>query len=298
MKDSYPSISLARFCRLLGVTRQAYYQYFWSAQDSGTEAQLILDQVRQIRQEHPVIGTRKLLCMLQPFVLEHQIKIGRDALFDLLAAHQLLVRKRRRKTITTQSRHWFKRYPNLIRDWSPCMPQQLWVSDITYVPVKNGFLYLSLVTDAYSHKIMGYSIADTLEAIHTTKALAMALNQSGKPYNLIHHSDRGIQYCCSEYVHLLKQNDIKISMTETGDPLENPVAERINGIIKNEYLKHYPITDQLSAMQLVEHTVFKYNEQRPHQSINMLTPEIVHQLKLPVNKKWGKKRLLPNIVKS
>src|SRR5690348_9472 len=106
MKDSYPSISLARFCRLLGVTRQAYYQYFWSAQDSGTEAKLLLDQVRQIRQEHPVIGTRKLLCMLQPFVLEHQIKIGRDALFDLLAAHQLLVRKRRRKTITTQSRHW------------------------------------------------------------------------------------------------------------------------------------------------------------------------------------------------
>lgn len=239
-----------------------------------------------------------MLCMLQPFLMEHQIKIGRDALFNLLAAHQLLVRRRRRKIATTQSRHWFKRYPNLIKDWSPSLPQQLWVSDITYVAAATGFLYLSLVTDAYSHKIMGYCIADNLAAVHTAKALTMAIGQLKKPYNLIHHSDRGIQYCCSEYVNLLKQTDIKISMTETGDPLENPVAERINGIIKNEYLNHYSITDQHSAMQLLEDIVFKYNEQRPHQSINMLTPQIAHQLKLSINKKWGKSRSLPNIVNS
>jgi transposase InsO family protein len=296
MKNSHPSIGLARFCRLLGITRQAFYQHFWHAEDLGTEQQLLLDQIRQIRADHPVIGCRKLYCMLQPFLLEHQIKIGRDALFDLLSAHKLLVRKRNRKVTTTWSHHWFKKYPNLIKDWDARMPGQLWVADITYVRVNNGFLYLSLITDAYSHKIMGYHIAETLEAVHTTKALEMALAHQPLAAQLIHHSDRGLQYCSSEYVNLLKQNNIQISMTENGDPLENPIAERINGIIKNEYLKYYTITNQTNAMQLLERTVNKYNRQRPHQSINMLTPEIVHELKLSVNRKWGKNRQLPYIV--
>lgn len=296
MKDSYPSISLVRFCRLLGITRQAYYQHFWQVEDISTEQQLVLEKIKQIRQEHPVIGGRKLYCMLQPFLLEHQIKMGRDALFDLLAVHKLLVRKKRRKVITTWSYHWLKKYPNLIKEWIPQMPGQLWVADITYVPVSNGFLYLSLITDAYSHKIMGYYIADNLEAVHTTRALQMALtHQLSKTNQPIHHSDRGIQYCSSEYVNLLETNNIRISMTENGDPLENPIAERINGIIKNEYLKYHSITNQSNAMQLLEKIVCKYNEQRPHQSINMLTPEKVHQQKLLINRKWGKQKHLSNL---
>jgi putative transposase len=297
MKDSYPSISLVRFCRLLGVTRQAFYQYFWHVEDISTEQQLVLEHIKQIRQEHPVMGCRKLYCMLQSFLLEHQIKIGRDPLFDLLSAHKLLLRKRRRRVATTRSYHWLKKYPNLIKNWYPQMPEQLWVADITYVPTSKGFLYLSLITDAYSHKIMGYHIADNLEAIHTTKALEMAIASLTKSHQLIHHSDRGLQYCSSEYVELLKRDNFQISMTENGDPLENPIAERINGIIKNEYLKYYSITNQSNAMQLLEKIVWKYNQQRPHQSINMLTPEIVHQQKLLVNRKWGRQKQLSNIAK-
>jgi len=296
MKDSYPFISLVRFCRLLGITRQAYYQHFWHTEDVDTEQEILLDKVKQIRQEHPVIGGRKLYCMLQPFLLEHQIKIGRDALFDLLSAHKLLVRKKRRRIATTWSYHWLKKYPNLIKSWSPQMPDQLWVADITYVPSNKGFLYLSLITDAYSHKVMGYHIADTLESVHTTTALRMALESINETNNLIHHSDRGLQYCSSEYVELLISRNIQISMTENGDPLENPIAERINGIIKNEYLKHHTITNQKNAIQILEQVVVKYNQQRPHQSIKMLTPELVHQHKLLVNRKWGKQKRLSNIV--
>lgn len=296
MKDSYPQISLTRFCRLFGITRQALYQHFWNQSDIGVEQELVLQQVKEIRKLHPIIGCRKLYCLLQPFLLEHQIKIGRDALFDLLSTNKLLVRKRKRRINTTQSHHWLKKYSNLIKEWHPKKPGQLWVADITYVLTNNGFLYLSLITDAYSHKIMGYYIAETLEAVHTTKALEMALqNCVVIPYQLTHHSDRGIQYCSTEYVKLLNENNIRISMTEKGDPLENPIAERINGIIKDEYLKHYTIANQSEAMRLLEVIVGLYNKKRPHQSINMLTPEVVHEQELLVNRTWTKQKQLINI---
>lgn len=297
MKDSYPQVSLTRFCRLFGITRQALYQHFWNLSDTGVEQELILQQVKEIRKLHPVIGCRKLYCLLQPFLLDHQIKIGRDALFDLLSANKLLVRKRKRRISTTQSHHWLKKYSNLIKGWYPERPGQLWVADITYVPTNTGFLYLSLVTDAYSHKIMGFYIADTLEAVHTTKALQMALNNCTViSRQLIHHSDRGIQYCSNEYVSLLNENNIRISMTESGDPLENPIAERINGIIKNEYLKYYSITNKTEAMILLKEVVDRYNKVRPHQSINLLTPEEVHKNEIRVNRNWSKSCQLINIV--
>lgn len=285
-----------RFCRLLGITRQAFYQHFWDQQDLNTEQQLVISKVKELRQLHPVLGGRKLYCLLQPFLLEHQIKIGRDALFDLLAANRLLVRKRKRKLFTTNSRHWFKKYPNLIKSWHPQAPGQLWVADITYVTATNRFLYLSLITDAYSHRIMGYHIAENLDAVHTTKALQMALQNLPESSCLIHHSDRGLQYCSAEYVNLLKENNIEISMTENGDPLENPIAERINGIIKNEYLNHYELNNQTQAMELLSSIVSRYNKQRPHLSINLQTPELVHQNHLKVNRRWTKQKQLPNIV--
>lgn len=291
MKDIYTSISLSRLCRLLGITRQAYYQHFWEVSDITIEHQLILDRVIEIRQIHPAIGGRKLLYLLQSFLLEHQVKMGRDALFDLLAVNKLLVRKRKRRISTTQSHHWLRKYPNLIKAWYPSKPNELWVSDITYIPLTNGFLYLSLVTDAYSHKIMGYAVADNLEAINTTKALHMALgNLTDIPDCLIHHSDRGIQYCSFDYVNTLTQNNIKISMTENGDPLENPVAERINGILKEEYLRHYPLTNLNQVIALVDNVVDRYNRLRPHQSINMATPEVVHEKQLLINRTWSKKK--------
>ncbi|MBN8578221.1 MAG: IS3 family transposase [Cytophagales bacterium] len=290
MKDIYGHVSLTRLCRLLGITRQAFYKHFWEVSDITVEQELVLDQVYKIRQIHPAIGARKLHHLLQPFLLEHQVKMGRDALFDLLAANKLLVRKRKRRISTTQSFHWLKKYPNLIKDWRPSRPNQLWVADITYIPLTNGFLYLSLITDAYSHKIMGYSVADTLEAVHTTKALQIALsNLKEIPECLIHHSDRGIQYCSFDYVNVLKQNGIQISMTENGDPLENPVAERVNGILKDEYLRHYQLTNIEQVSELLSDVVDRYNKLRPHQSINLITPDAVHEKQLLVNRTWSKK---------
>lgn len=290
MKDIYRSISLARLCRLLGITRQAFYKHFWEVSDVTVEHQLVLNQVHEIRLIHPAVGVRKLHHLLQPFLLEHQVKMGRDAIFDLLAANRLLVRKRRRRISTTQSHHWLKKYPNLIKDWRPSRPNQLWVADITYVPLANGFLYLSLITDAYSHKIMGYALANNLEAVHTTKALQMALDNLREiPECLIHHSDRGIQYCSLDYVTTLKQNNIHISMTENGDPLENPIAERVNGILKDEYLRHYPLTDIDQVAKLLSDVVDRYNKLRPHQSINLTTPDVAHEKQLLINRTWSKK---------
>jgi transposase InsO family protein len=291
MKDTYPATSLARLCRLLGISRQAYHQHFWALSDLTIEQQLVLEQVRAIRQIHPVIGVRKLYCLLQPFLLDHQIKMGRDALFDLLAVNKLLVRKKKRRISTTQSHHWLKKYPNLIKDWHPSKPNQLWVADITYVPTKHDFLYLSLITDAYSHRIMGHWMADSLEAVHTTKALEGALEVCTENIDqLIHHSDRGVQYCSSDYVNILKTHNIRISMTETGDPLENPVAERVNGIIKNEYLQHYDIDNLEQAKGLLSDIIDRYNRLRPHQSLNMTTPEHAHNYPGVVPKTWSRNR--------
>ena len=255
MKDNNPKVSLVRFCRLLGLTRQSYYQHFWQDELVSIEQELVLQQVLEIRQNHRHIGTRKLYEMLQPFILSHQIKMGRDALFDLLAANYLLVRRKKRKVATTNSYHRFKKYPNLIRDLVPQHPNQLWVSDITYWRTTNGFVYISFITDAYSKKIVGHHVAQTMEAVETIEALKMAISGFLKEpdchFQLTHHSDRGMQYCSELYVKLLKTNNISISMTESGDPLENAIAERINGIIKEEYLNDYSIDNIIQAKELL-----------------------------------------------
>ncbi|NVM67837.1 transposase InsO family protein [Mucilaginibacter sp. SG538B] len=233
------------------------------------------------------MGGRKLYVLLQAFLLEHQIKMGRDALFDLLAAHQLLVRKKRRRVYTTQSFHWLKKYPNCIKEIIPNKVNEIWVSDITYYRTTQGFVYISFITDAYSRKIVGYHAADTLEGVHTLSALQMALKENRQPITgLIHHSDRGVQYCSYDYVKLLQDNNIIISMTENGDPLENAIAERINGIMKQEYLEHQSPSTKEEVMELLTKSVKSYNNQRPHMSCNMLTPEFVHQNNIEVERTW------------
>jgi putative transposase len=288
MKDSYTRISLVRLCRLLGITRQAYYQHFWQQETFGLEENLILAQVSQIRKYHRNMGGRKLYELLQPFLLEHQIKMGRDALFNLLAANGLLVKRRRRYAVTTFSNHWLRKWPNLIREKVVNGINELWVSDITYWKTGRHHTYVSLVTDAFSHKIVGYHVAETLESVETIKALQMAVKSiPGKlSHPLIHHSDRGIQYCSAAYVKLLQDKGIQISMTENGDPLENAIAERINGIIKNEYLKYYDVANITDAKKQLHVAVKLYNEQRPHLSIGMLTPQTVHQNNLKTEKLW------------
>lgn len=227
------------------------------------------------------MGGRKLYEKLYPFMLEHQIKMGRDAFFDLLSYHGLLIRRRKRRIVTTNSSHWLRKYPNLIRDFVPTAPNQLWVSDITYWKINNKDVYINLITDAYSRYIVGYHGAPTLEAIESIKALKMALKtmKNNQPESLIHHSDRGVQYCSSDYVKLLQDNGIEISMTENGDPLENAIAERINGIIKNEYLIDYSVDNIGNAQQLLKKAVELYNYDRPHMSIGNLTPAHVYYSK-------------------
>lgn len=287
MRYQFGRIGLSRLCRILGVTRQAYHQFFWRGADADTEAQLIIQQVKEIRENHPAIGCRKLLYMLQPFVLENQIKIGRDALFDLLSINQLLIKKKRVRVNTTFSNHWLRKYPNLIRGWHPAKPNELWVADITYVPVDQGFKFLSLITDAYSHKIVGYALADNLEGRYTMQALEMALKGRTKPTpGLLHHSDRGMQYCCQDYTERLKENNIRISMTQNGDPLENALAERLNGIVKQEYLSNGRIKAGIEMEKMLPDVIHRYNSQRPHWSIRLRTPNEVHDKELLINRTW------------
>ena len=222
-------------------------------------------------------------------MIEHQIKKGRDALFDLLAANNLLIKKRKRKVHTTNSFHWLRKYPNQIKDFVPTKPNQLWVSDITYWKLNNRqFIYISLVTDAFSHKIVGFHVADNLTAIETVTALKMAVTEIDVPleHELIHHSDRGVQYCSGEYVKILNTNKIKISMTENGDPYENAIAERINGILKEEYLYNYSVSNLIDAVEKLKQTVYLYNNERPHNSISNFTPNQVHNENIKTEKLW------------
>ena len=288
MKMRQSTIGLSKLCWLFGVTRQAYYQSFHRDEFVKIEQGLVLKEVISIRKNHPRMGTRKLFVKLESFMFEHQIKMGRDALFDLLSLHQLLIRKRRRKIVTTQSNHWMRKYPNLIKEFIPTAPNQLWVSDITHWKISTIPLNISLITDAFSHKIVGYNLAETMEAIESIKALQMALINNGSIKNLIHHSDRGSQYCSYKYVNLLQDYKVKISMTETGDPLDNAVAERVNGILKDEYLECYTVDSFKDANELLNAVIRLYNEDRPHMSIGNLVPQKVHSGHLKSGKRLWK----------
>jgi len=290
MKSNFPHIGLAKLCGWFGVTRQAYYQNGWKGAEISIEEDIILKEVLKIRKNHRRMGTRKLHDKLHLFMLEHQIKMGRDALFDLLSSNYLLVRKRKRRIQTTQSFHWLRKYPNLIRDFVPTGPNQLWVSDITFWKINGGHVYISFITDAYSHKVVGYHVAETLEAVESLQALKMALSglfmEPDGHFQLIHHSDRGVQYCSFEYVKLLKDNNIQISMTENGDPLENALAERLNGILKDEYLIDSPVTSLEEARKVLARAVSLYNEDRPHMSIGNLYPSKIKKKKIPTERLW------------
>lgn len=276
---------LGRLCRLLGHTRQAYYKGRNKGERAALSGELIVQEVLELRARQRYLGGRKLFHCLEGFFEEHRIEIGRDAFFDLLREYSLLVRKRRtRKPVTTISYWRGKRYPNLARDLEPTRANHLWVSDITYIGTKSGFCYLSLVTDAYSRKIVGYHLSESLKAKGCVRALRMALDDNPDREGLVHHSDRGIQYYSAVYMHVLGP-DILISMTEKSDPLENAIAERVNGILKQEYLetKYNNISE---AKRAVEEAVDLYNNKRPHSSIDMLTPSEAHNRTGELKRRW------------
>lgn len=248
-------------------------------------ASVIIKAVKRIREEQPKIGVRKLQMLLQPVLQKHNIKLGRDGLFDLLREFGLLVKLKRYKHYTTDSKHPFYKYPNQIKDKQIKKPNQLWVSDITYIETGSKFNYLFLVTDAWSKKIVGYNLSTGYSAQGATVALKMAFNNNKIAAGLIHHSDRGIQYCSKEYTLLLKKKKAVISMTENSDPYENAIAERVNGILKTELLKTR-YDDEHLAHKAIKKAVTIYNTKRPHLSIGLLTPQKAHTTNGTVKKLW------------
>lgn len=296
MKAAYPKLGIQTLCRLFGKTRHAYYDALYRNQNDELKDDLILELVKEIRKDLPRLGTRKLYDKLQAPLLEHKLDMGRDYLFDLLKNHKLLIRCRKRKAITTDSRHWMRKYSNLIQGLVVTRANQVWVSDITYIRFLNGFLYLALITDAYSRKIVGYSLRRDLSAEGCLKALGMALkNRTTFNGSLIHHSDRGSQYCCKAYVDLLTENNIAISMTNNGDPYENAIAERVNGILKQEFNLYSSQLSFEATCNWVEKSINAYNQLRPHGSCDYLTPDLAHQKEGVLVKRW-KNYYKPNLL--
>lgn len=286
MKQDHPRTGMVMLCRLFGKTRHAYYDAVWRKENSLIKEDVILQEVINVRKDLPSLGVRKLHHVLQPRLASHKIGIGRDYLFDLLAEHRLLIRRRKRNVITTDSRHWMHKYSNLIKQISVNRPEQVWVSDITYIRMVNQWGYLSLITDAYSRKIMGYNFRNDLSSEGCIVALKMALDNRVYNEQIIHHSDRGSQYCSHQYVNLLLQNKIAISMTENGDPYENALAERMNGIIKTEFNLYNSQLGFEQTANLITKSINAYNQLRPHASCDYMTPDETHLKSGQLNKRW------------
>ena len=224
----------------------------------------------------PRLGTRKLYCLLGCQLKEMGVKIGRDALFDLLREENMLVKARKNYTKTTHSKHWLRKYPNLLPGQAIQKPEQVFVSDITYIKSRERTHYLSLVTDAYSRKIMGYHLSDDMAAENVVKALQMACKLSKNTIGVIHHPDRGLQYCSSTYQNELNRNEMACSMTDGYDCYQNALAERVNGILKEEFLYHKCNTGA-ELNQLIIESIKTYNTKRPHLSLKMKTPDYIHK---------------------
>ncbi len=262
--------------RLMHRSRQSYYKAMDSRQRETFENVSLMKLVQPIRQVMPRLGGRKLHFMLQSSLEENALKIGRDRFFRWLRTHDLLVRPKRSYTHTTQSSHRFHVYNNLSVGFILNRPNQLWVSDITYLRTLDGFCYLALITDAFSRKIVGYDVSNTLELDGCMRALKMALHAGSDPSDLIHHSDRGFQYCSNPYTALLKSKGIQISMAAKGNCYENALAERVNGILKDEFNLDTTFRNLEQAKSTVQQSILIYNQHRPHWSINLKTPDERH----------------------
>lgn len=258
------------------MSRQSYYRVFWRQNQKRDLAAKVVAMVEVVRRDLPRVGTRKLYHILKEPLSE--LGVGRDKLFTIMKANNMDIKPQRSYRTTTNSKHMFRKHKNLIEGIKPTRPEQIWVSDITYIGSRGTHQYLSLVTDAYSKKILGYDLSRNLHAQGSINALRMAVSKrryKNKP--LIHHSDRGIQYCCEAYQNQIKKNNLICSMTESYDPYANAIAERINGIIKSEFeLEKYAHNSKLLKM-IVKESIHVYNNFRPHYSCSMLTPEEMHK---------------------
>ncbi len=256
----------------MNITRQAYYKAKKKESKEITVEEIVVDLVLGIRRKLPRIGGKKLYLLLKHDLRKLPVPIGRDKFFDILRKNGLLVKPKKQYVKTTNSFHRFKIYTNLIKDMKVERPNQVFVSDITYTRLLNGFAYLFLITDVYSRKIVGYNLSESLATTGALTALKMAI-RGKRVEGLIHHSDRGFQYCSHEYVKLLRKNGIKSSMGEAGNPYENAIAERVNGILKTEFYLSETFNSFQEAQKAVKQAIKLYNTLRPHMSIGYLTPE-------------------------
>lgn len=268
-------MSLTYICQLFGVSRQSYYQARQRWQDQQQSRTQVVNLVQQQRRLMPRLGTRKVYHLIKADLLKEGIKLGRDGLFSQLRGDGLLIRPSRSYHKTTDSGHWMHKYPNLLKGLIIERPNQVWVADITYLDLQEGHGYLSLVTDAYSRRIVGYHVHDSLHAQPVRLALEMALREYIPTLALIHHSDRGSQYCADHYQQLHRKYAIQCSMTDGYDCYQNALAERINGILKYEFLVIQP-RNLAEARQMVAESVAIYNQHRPHLSLQYQTPNQVH----------------------
>ena len=264
-------------CRLYGVSRQGFYQRRQRQLAAAVRVEAVLVQVRAVRTRLPRLGTRKLGHKIAPLLRVQGVTCGRDALFTLLRHRGLLIAPKRSYTKTTDSHHRFRCHPNRVKDApKPTAPNQLWVRDITYLPTRQGTVYLSLVTDAFSRRIVGHHVHPSLHTTGCLAALERAVCGASQAAGTIHHSDRGSQYASDAYQAALKKARLCCSMTDGYDCYQNALAERVNGILKDEFL--FVLPDNLAqARLLVDQAVHLYNEERPHLALNYLTPNQVHQ---------------------
>lgn len=262
---------MSAVCKKLSKSRAAYYKQNMQQQHKVLEHRMVKDAVVRYRREMPRLGGRKLLYLIRPELEQHGIALGRDRFFDWLRAHDLLVRPKKQFVRTTNSHHRFRVHKNLIRELDVVRPDQVWVSDITYLRLNKGFCYLALITDAFSRKIIGYDVSDSLGLSGCLRALKRACRRR-LGTEIIHHSDRGFQYCSNPYIKKLRDHDIKVSMADAGNCYDNALAERVNGILKNEFNLDATFKNLKQANRSALQAIKTYNERRPHLSLNMKTP--------------------------
>ena len=286
---------MEKLCGLLGVKKQAYYQHKDTLQKRLARETFVIQFVYEIRRIAPGIGGPKLYEIYKRrFGDNAELQIGRDKMETILRENGLTIRKPRRIPRTTDSRHGLPLYPDLRKNLLPIRPNELWVADITYIPLwdenmeVHHFCYLSLITDDYTKEIIGWYVGETLEACHCIEALMMAMERLAGVENidLIHHTDRGVQYASEAYVTLLKEAGIKISMTETGDPKDNPVAERQNETVKSEFMKDLVFHSTGQVQNAMPQIVYFYNNERPHMSIDNMTPAEAAKCTGRILKRW------------
>ncbi len=287
MKAFYKHIGLEILCGLVGKTRQAFYDKKKRKEQELFDVSIIILLVKRERKVAKRVGGKRLLLILKEELQSHGIEIGVQRFLDILRVNDLLVKPRRRKPKLTDSRHKLPVFPNKARNLHLNCSEVLWVSDITYIRVANKFSYLILITDAYSRKVVGYHFARRMTAAFCLEALNKALSDRSYPSRkLMHHSDRGSQYCSVDYTKVLQQANIPISMTEQGDPLENPLAERMNRTFKDVFGldEHFSCFEQ--ANKQVDLAIAYYNDRLPHTSIDLLTPNQAHHKTGKLKKHW------------